>query len=213
MKLYTYFRSSAAYRVRIALNLKGIAYESVSVSLLAGQHKEDSYVSANPQGLVPALELDDGTVLSQSVAILEYLDECYPDPPLLPDNALARAHVRSLVNHIACDVHPLNNISILHYLRDNFEADKHQRADWYAQWVIRAFTGIETAVSEGNGQVCFGSEPGMADCLLIPQVYNAMRFNVDLSPFPAIVSVHSHCETLTAFHLAHPDQQADNPAR
>jgi len=211
MKLYTYFRSSAAYRVRIALNLKGITYQSVSVSLLDGQHKAEHYVSANPQGLVPALELDDGRVLSQSVAILEYLEECYPDTPLLPSNPLDKSRVRSVVNHIACDVHPLNNISILHYLRDQLQADKNQINDWYAQWVTRAFSSIEKVVEQGNGQVCFGTEPGMADCLLIPQVYNAVRFEVDLTPFPALRSVYDHCNTLPAFHLAHPDQQADNP--
>ncbi|MFT6274467.1 MAG: maleylacetoacetate isomerase [Halioglobus sp.] len=212
MKLYTYFRSSAAYRVRIALNLKGIAYDSVSVSLLDGQQKSEEYLSANPQGLVPALELDDGTVLSQSIAILEYLDECYPDAPLLPVKPLQKSRVRSVVNHIACDVHPLNNSSILHYLRDNFQADKNQLNNWYSQWVKRAFVSIEKVVSEGNGQVCFGTKPGMADCFLIPQVYNAMRFEVDLSPFPAIESIYRHCNTLLAFHLAHPDQQDDSPA-
>jgi maleylacetoacetate isomerase len=211
MKLYTYFRSSAAYRVRIALNLKGIAYDSISVSLLDGQHKNEQYLEANPQGLVPALELDDGTVLSQSIAILEYLDECYPDAPLLPVKPLQKSRVRSIVNHIACDVHPLNNISILHYLRDNFGADKNQLNHWYSQWVERAFVSVEKVVSEGNGQVCFGTEPGIADCVLIPQVYNAIRFDVDLSPFPAIESIHHHCNTLLAFRLAHPDQQADSP--
>ena len=212
MKLYTYFRSSAAYRVRIALNLKGLAYDSVSVSLLDGQHKGEQYLNANPQGLVPALELDDGTVLSQSLAILEYLEECYPDSPLLPANPLERGRVRSVVNHIACDVHPLNNISILHYLRDNFKADKGQLKQWYSQWVARAFVSVEKVASEGNGQVCFGIEPGLADCLLIPQVYNAIRFDVDLSAFPAIGSIYRHCNTLSSFRLAHPDQQDDSPA-
>ena len=212
MKLYTYFRSSAAYRVRIALNLKGLAYQSVSVSLLDGQHKSDKYVSANPQGLVPALELDDGRVLSQSVAILEYLEECYPHTPLLPSDPLEKSRVRSVVNHIACDVHPLNNISILHYLRDELQADKRQINDWYAQWVTRAFSSIEQVVAPRNGQVCFGTEPGMADCLLIPQVYNAKRFDIDLNPFPTIRSIYDHSNSIPAFHLAHPDQQPDNPA-
>ncbi|MCL4104458.1 UNVERIFIED_CONTAM: hypothetical protein GTU68_047420 [Idotea baltica] len=212
MKLYTYFRSSAAYRVRIALALKGLNYDSVGLSILNGQHKEETYLNANPQGLVPALELEDGTVLNQSVAILEYLEECYPEPPLLPHTALQKAQVRSLVNHIACDVHPLNNISILHYLRDNLEASKADLDKWYSQWVKRAFVSIEELVGKGNGLVCFGIQPGMADCLLIPQVYNANRFNVDLAAFPTIQSIHRHCNTLPEFQQAHPDRQADNPA-
>jgi len=211
MKLYTYYRSSAAYRVRIAMNLKGIEYDSVSVSLLDKTHKSDKYLQLNPQGLVPALELDDGTVFAQSTAILEYLEETHSDTPLLPADPVHRGQVRSLANNIACDIHPLNNLRIQHYLRDELGADQAQVAQWYARWIHAGFSSIEKILAEGNGRFCFDDKPGMADCYLIPQVYNAMRFNVDLDQYPAILSVYNHCNTLEAFQLAHPDQQADRP--
>ncbi len=211
MKLYTYYRSSAAYRVRIALNLKGIAYTPENVNLLEAQQRGDEYRASNPQGLVPALELDDGYVISQSTAILEWLEETHPLPALLPHSPLARSKVRSLVNHIACDIHPLNNLSILVYLQQSLGAEQQQVDQWYSQWINRGFAGIETVAREGNGQYSFGDAPGMADCYLIPQVYNALRFNVDVNAYPAILSIYHHCNTLDAFHHAHPDQQAGNP--
>ena len=212
MKLYTYYRSSAAYRVRIALNLKNISYQSVSVSLLDGNQKSESYLQANPQGLIPALELDDGSVLGQSTAILEYLEEVHPDSALLPSDPLQKAQVRSVINHIACDVHPLNNLRVLHYLRDELSADQEKIGQWYAQWINSGFSSIETVLSQGSGHFCFGEAAGMADCYLIPQVYNALRFKVALESYPAILSVYNHCNSLTAFQQAHPDQQPDRPA-
>jgi maleylacetoacetate isomerase len=211
MKLYTYYRSSAAYRVRIALNIKGIPYIPENVNLLEAQQKSDKYRASNPQGLIPALELDDGTVISQSTAILEYLEETHAYPPLLPADPVQRAMERSLVNHIACDIHPLNNLSVLVYLQQSLGAEQQQVDEWYKQWIIRGFAGIEALVREGNGQYCMGELPGMADCYLIPQVYNALRFNVDVNAYPAILSIYHHCNTLEPFRLAHPDQQAGNP--
>ena len=211
MKLYTYYRSSAAYRVRIALNLKGIEYTSEAVSLLDGSHKSDAYLQANPQGLIPALELDDGNIISQSTAIIEYLEEAPGGQSLLPGDPLSRSQVRSVVNHIACDIHPLLNLRILKYLPGQLNADKAQVAQWYAQWINSGFASIETVLSQGNGQFCFGESAGMADCYLIPQVYNALRFNVDLEQYPTILSIYAHCNTLEAFKKAHPDQQADKP--
>ncbi|MEH6584057.1 MAG: maleylacetoacetate isomerase [Halioglobus sp.] len=212
MKLYTYYRSSASYRVRIGLNLKGIAYTSESVNLLETQQKSEAYLASNPQGLIPALELEDGSVISQSTAILEWLEESYPQTPLLPtDSPLARAKVRSLVNHIACDIHPLLNLSILIYLKESLDAEQQQVDDWYSQWIHRGFDSIERIAAAGNGEYCIGDRPGLADCYLIPQVYNAQRFNVDISAYPAIASVCQHCNSLEPFLLAHPDQQADKP--
>lgn len=211
MKLYTYYRSSAAYRVRIALNLKGIAYIPEPVNLLEAQQKGTQYRASNPQGLVPALELDDGNVISQSTAILEWLEETRPHPALLPQDPLARSEVRSMVNHIACDIHPLNNLSILVYLQQSLGADQQQVDWWYSHWINRGFAGIELVAREGNGMYCLGEAPGMADCYLIPQVYNALRFNVDVNAYPAILSIYHHCNSLDAFRLAHPDQQPDNP--
>ena len=211
MKLYTYYRSSAAYRVRIAMNLKGITYTSEAISLLEGSQKSADYLRTNPQGLIPALELENGNIISQSTAILEYLEETQAGPALLPADPFKRSQVRSVVNHIACDIHPLNNLRILKYLPQKLNADKEQVAQWYAQWVNSGFSSIEAVLREGNGQFCFFDAAGMADCYLIPQVYNALRFNVDLAPYPAIMSVYTHCNSLDAFYNAHPDQQADNP--
>jgi maleylacetoacetate isomerase len=212
MKLYTYYRSSAAYRVRIALNLKGIEYTSEAVSLLESSHKSDAYLQANPQGLIPALELDNGTIISQSTAIIEYLEETQSGQALLPTDPLGRSLVRSVINHIACDIHPLLNLRILKYLPAQLNADKAQVAQWYAQWINAGFSSIETVLSAGNGQFCFAERASMADCYLIPQVYNALRFDVDLAQYPLILSVYAHCNTLDAFKNAHPDQQPDSPS-
>lgn len=210
MKLYTYYRSSAAYRVRIALNLKGIDYTAEDINLLEAQQKSEQYKASNPQGLIPALELDDGNVISQSTAILEWLEETHPTIPLLPEDPLTRSKVRSLANHIACDIHPLNNVSVLMYLKKSLDADQQQIDLWYSQWVSRGFEGIEAVAREGNGEYCFGQKPGLADCYLIPQVYNALRFNVDVNAFPALLSIYHHCNTIEAFRLAHPDHQMGN---
>ncbi len=211
MKLYTYFHSSAAYRVRIALNLKGISYQSVAVSLLDAKQKGKAYLATNPQGLIPALELDDGTVIAQSTAIIEYLEETDSHNALLPSTPLERSQVRSMVSNIACDIHPLNNLRVLHYLRDDLGADQTQVHQWYAQWINSGFHSIEKMLAQGDGEFCFGNKPGIADCYLIPQVFNALRFKVNIDQYPAILSVYNHCNSLSPFQKAHPDQQPDKP--
>jgi maleylacetoacetate isomerase len=212
MKLYTYYRSSASYRVRIALALKSIAYTSHSINLVEAEQATPAYLAHNPQGLIPALEIGNGQLISQSTAIIEWLEETFPTPPLLPADAFARAKVRSLVNHIACDVHPLNNLSVQQYLAQNLNANAEQVLAWYSHWVQRGFNSIELIAREGNGLYCFGDQPGMADCYLIPQVYNALRFHVDINAYPAIMSVYEHCNTLEPFRQAHPSRQPDTPA-
>lgn len=213
MKLFTYFRSSAAYRVRIVLNLKGIPCELEPVHLLrdGGQHRAAPYLALNPAGLVPALELDDGRVLSQSLAIMEYLEEAHPNPPLLPCDAIERAWVRSLANLIACDVHPINNLRVLQYLENHFACSDDVKTRWYQHWVGEGLQAFESMlVSQGKaGKFCFGDEPSLADCCLVPQVYNARRFACDLSGVPTIQRVVNHCETIAAFAAAAPDRQPD----
>lgn len=211
MILHGYYRSSATYRVRIALALKGIAYQTAAVNLLESQQHSTGYLARNPQGLVPALELEDGSVIAQSMAILEWLEETRPDPALLPDDPLSRARVRSLCNHIACDVHPLNNLSVTQYLKDDLAADDAAVQRWYSHWMHRGFRAVEQQVREGGGQYCYGERPGLADCLLIPQMFNAIRFKVDLEPFPALRSIYAHCNSLAAFSQAHPANQPDAP--
>ena len=211
MKLYSYHRSSAAYRVRIALNLKGLPAEYVPVNLLQGEHKDARYTQRNPQGLVPALETDSGELLSQSVAIMEYLDEAYPSSPLLPADLLARARVRRLVNHITCEMHPLLNMAILAYLRDPLQASEEQVQAWYANWIKRGFSGLEQTLADNDSACCAGATPGMADCCLVPQMYNARRFKVPLTDYPTLVRIDAHCQTLPAFNAAHPDAQPDHP--
>ncbi|MDA8752775.1 maleylacetoacetate isomerase [Halieaceae bacterium] len=211
MILHSYYRSSAAYRVRIALNLKGISYTQSAVNLLASQQHSPGYLARNPQGLVPALELDDGSVIAQSTAILEWLEECYPEPALLPAGSLARARVRSLCSHIACDVHPLNNMSVTSYLKEDLGADDAAIHRWYTRWMHRGFSAFELMVRDGNGRYCHGDVPGLADCLLIPQMFNAFRFDVDMGPFPTLCSIYAHCNTLEAFAQAQPTRQPDAP--
>lgn len=209
MKLYSYYRSSAAYRVRIALNLKNLPYDYVSVNLLHNEQKSDTYMARNPQGLLPALELDDGEMLAQSIAILEWLEETCPSPALLPENALLRARVRSLVNNIACDIHPLNNLSIMNYLRTELGASDESVHRWYHNWVNRGFTAIEQSLTHTMGKCCFKDEPTLADVCLIPQAYNAVRFKVPMEAYPNICSVVAHCNSLEAFSRAAPESQPD----
>jgi maleylacetoacetate isomerase len=212
MKLYTYFRSSAAYRVRIALNVKGLSYESVSKDLRnqAGEHRRSEYLSLNPQGLIPALE-HEGRVLSQSLAIVEYLDERFPEPPLLPRGPADRALVRALALGVACDMHPLNNLRVLNYLRDELKQDEDSVNRWYAHWVAEGFRGLEEMAKRSSGDCrhCFGSAVTVADIFLVPQMFNARRFKCDVSPYPTLVSIASHLEQLPAFHAARPDAQPD----
>ncbi|EAQ98484.1 maleylacetoacetate isomerase [Congregibacter litoralis] len=211
MKLYSFFRSTAAYRVRIALGLKKLEHEIAPVDLIAGQQRSATFLGENPQGLVPALVLDSGKTLAQSGAILEWLEETHPDPPLYPEGALARAQTRALCQHIACDIHPLNNLRVLRYLNDPLELEQSAVDDWYAHWIHRGFTPLEKAVGEFPEAFSLGDRPGMLEIFLIPQVFNAYRFKVDLTAFPNIAALDKRCQQLTAFHHAHPSRQVDTP--
>ncbi len=212
IKLYSYWRSSAAYRVRIALNLKGLEYELVPVHLLrdGGEHHGPQYLSLNPQGLVPCLT-DGGRVYRQSLAILEYLDEAYPDAPLLPSEIRARGRVRSLAQIVACDIHPLNNLRVNMYLDKELGINGKRRVEWMNYWMAEGFQAFETllAGSPTTGEFCEGDSPSMADCCLVPQVYNAYRYQCDMSAFPMINSIYQHCMTLPEFESASPEMQPD----
>jgi maleylacetoacetate isomerase len=206
MRLHSYFRSSAAFRVRIALNLKGVDYQIVPTNLLDGQHRSQAYLGINPQGLVPALELDGGEILVQSPAILEWLEERYPEPPLYPADPLARARMRALCFHIACDVHPVDNLRVLKYLGDELGVGEPARNAWYQHWIRLAFTAIEPAIAR---PFCAGGEPSMADVYLVPQVFNALRFRLDMAPFPRLSEAYQQALQHPAFDRAHPDRQPD----
>ncbi len=212
MKLYTYFRSSAAYRVRIALNLKGLAYQSISKDLRkqAGEHRQSDYLALNPQGLVPALG-HDGLILVQSLAIIQYLEEKFPSPPLLPQGAADRARVRAMALGIACDMHPLNNLRVLNYLRDELKQSEEAVNRWYAHWIAEGFRGLEELAhrSSGDGKHCFGSAVTLADVCLVPQMFNARRFNCDVTRYPTLVNISAHLERLPAFAAARPEVQPD----
>jgi maleylacetoacetate isomerase len=212
MKLYTYFRSSAAFRTRIALNLKGLQCEMASVNLRAPASEQHSpaFRALNPQGLVPTLELD-GQVITQSLAIIEYLDEVHPQPPLLPHAPLDRARVRALALAIACDIHPLNNTRVLGYLRAPLGHDDEAVNTWYRHWIAEGFRALEQAArrSSGDGRHMFGSTVTIADVCLVPQMYNARRLKTDVQPFPTLVGICSHLETVPAFARAAPEAQPD----
>ena len=210
MKLYNYFRSSAAFRVRIALNLKGQHYDSIPKAFARNEHRAPDYLALNPQGLIPALEVD-GTVLSQSLAIIEYLNDTYPEPALLPNDPLARAQVRSMALGIACDIHPLNNLRVLGYLRQNYGQDDAGVERWYQHWITVGFQGLEEQARRHSAakRYCFGDSVSLADVCLVPQVYNARRFNTNLTPFPTLVEISTHLESLAAFAAARPESQPD----
>lgn len=212
MQLYSYYRSSAAYRVRIALELKGLDYGYVPVNLLRAQQKSGNYLEKNPQGLVPALETDDGKVIAQSLAIIEWLEECHPQPALLPEDPAGRARVRSMASSIACDVHPLNNISVTNFLQNPLGVSPERVQEWYGHWIDRGFSALELVLAETAGQFSYGDTPTLADACLVPQVYNALRFEIDTGPYPRIMQVWEYCNTLEPFNRAHPDQQPDCPA-
>ncbi|QYJ77782.1 maleylacetoacetate isomerase [Shewanella acanthi] len=214
MKLYGYWRSSAAYRVRIALNLKGLTAEQLSVHLVreGGEQHKAEYIALNPQELVPTLVVEgkQGTDnLTQSLAIIEYLEELYPQSPLLPTSPLARAQVRALAQSIACEIHPLNNLRVLQYLTQTLEVDEAAKNAWYHHWVNTGFSALEKQLERVSGRYCFGDSVTIADLCLIPQVYNAKRFNVDLTPYPTIVRIWEACNQLKAFSDAAPEVQAD----
>lgn len=212
MKLYTYFRSSAAYRVRIALNLKGLDYEAVPVHLLkdGGEQLSERYRNINPSALVPALQDERGT-LTQSMAILEYLEETHPDVPLLPPDPLLRARVRELCQIVACDIHPLNNLRVLRYLVHTLGISDEAKTEWYRHWVSDGLAALEghLARDPGAADFCHGETPTLADCFLVPQVFNAQRFNIDLAPYPTIGRINANCTPLPAFAHAHPSRQPD----
>jgi maleylacetoacetate isomerase/maleylpyruvate isomerase len=212
MKLYTYFRSSAAYRVRIALHLKGLEFTSVPVHLLrdGGQQHAPVYAALNPNETVPTLD-DDGRILTQSLAIIEYLDETHPAPPLLPGTPADRARIRAIAQTIACDIHPLNNLRVLQYLTGSFGLSEAQKAAWYCHWVERGLLAVEKmlAADARTGRFCHGDTPTLADCCLVPQVFNARRFGCSLDGLPTVQRICAECEMLDAFVRAAPAQQPD----
>ena len=213
MKLYTYFRSSAAFRVRIALNLKGLEYEPRFVNLLKDEQRADGYREVNPQGLVPTLE-DGADTLTQSIAIIEYLDERYPDPPLLPHDPAGRARVRSLALAIACDIHPLNNTRVVQYLERTLGVGKGDRLTWYCHWIAEGFSALERLLDNpATGRFCHGDAPTMADVALVPQVANAQRFGCNLEPYPRLRAINEACVALPAFTRAAPANQPDEPVQ
>lgn len=211
MILYGHAVSSASYRVRIALALKGLQVRTVLLDLRAGEQRLEEYLRVNCQGLVPALALDDGTVLTQSVAIIEYLDEMYPDPPLLPRAPVARARVRALAQTITCDVHPLNNLRVLQYLEAEMHQAKAARDAWYGHWICLGFGALEHCLlaDAATGRFCHGDAPSLADVCLVPQVANARRLAVDLGPYPRIVGIDAACRERQDFQSAAPERQAN----
>ena len=210
MKLYGFWRSSAAYRVRIALALKGLSYDYVSVQLAKGEQYQPAFSAINPQNLVPVLE-EEGQLLYQSLAIIEYLDETHPEPRLIPEDPREGNRVRSLALIIACEIHPLNNPRVLNYLTSNFAVSEEQKLAWYQHWVTTGFTALERRLvaEPWTGRYCHGEAPGLADVALVPQVANAKRFKVDLAPFPTIRRIDEACLKLDAFQKAAPENQPD----
>lgn len=208
MILHGYWRSGASYRVRIALNLKGLGYDNAAHDLRKGEQKTADYLALNPQGMVPALQ-DGELIVTQSPAILEWLEETHPQPALLPTNANDRAAVRAMAALIGCDIHPLNNLRVLKALRSNFEADQATVDAWAAGWIAPGFDALETLIARHGGAWCFGDAPTLADCYLIPQLYSARRFNMDLSPWPRLLAIEATAQAHPAFASAHPDRQPD----
>lgn len=210
MKLYNYFRSSASFRVRIALALKGLPYEYVPVHLAKGEHLKPAYAEVSADQLVPLLELDDGTRLTQSMAIIEYLDETVPEPPLLPRDALGRARVRALAQTIACEIHPINNLRVLKYLSGTLKLDEQAKNTWYRHWVRTGLEAFERQLAlQPTGRYCWGETPTLADCLLVPQIFNARRFDTPLSGLPRTMAAFDACMALPAFQQAQPSACPD----
>jgi len=223
MKLYSYFRSSAAYRVRIVLNLKQISYTIVPIHLVrnGGEQHSVEYLTVNPQGLLPSLDItapnfdvvdpeSKTQIITQSGAIIEYLEEAFPQPALLPINLTQRAYVRTLTQIIACDMHPVNNLRVLHYIEDIFDCDGTEKMIWYHHWLAKGFAAIEAQLArKGSTHYCYDDQLTIADAYLIPQVYNALRFKLDMTPYPTINRIYQHCIQLPAFFDAAPEQQPD----
>ncbi len=210
MKLYNYFRSSASFRVRIALALKGLPYEYVPVHLAKGEHLKTAYADVSADQLVPLLELDDGTRLSQSMAIIEYLDETSPEPPLLPRDALGRARVRALAQSIACEIHPINNLRVLKYLARELQVGEEAKNTWYRHWVRTGLEAFERQLAQQPvGRYCWGDTPTLADCLLVPQIFNARRFDTPLDGLPRTMAAFDACMALPAFQQAQPSACPD----
>jgi len=212
MKLYGYYRSSAAYRLRIALQLKGLEWQSVPVNLLTDEQTDLSFRQLNPQGLVPVLSVED-KLLTQSLAIIEWLEEEYPQVALLPKKALAKAQVRALAYQVSIEIHPLNNLRVVKYLKNDLALDESKKMQWYRHWVAQGFCALEQSLQQLDcqGQFCFGSSPTLADVCLIPQVYNALRFECDMNDYPLIRGIWKHCNSITAFQKAAPEAQEDCP--
>ena len=210
MKLYTFFRSSAAFRLRIALNCKGLAYEPVPVSLPKDEHKRASYLALHPQGLVPALE-DGGKIYVQSLAMMEYLEETHPQPPLLPATAEDRAYVRAAAQIVACEIHPLNNLRTLRYVKKSYGLDEEGVNRWYRHWIAEGLDGLEMFLSRSGkcAKYCYRDQVTIADCCLVPQVFNAQRYQCDLTPYPVITGIFAECMQLDAFIAAQPIRQPD----
>lgn len=213
MKLYSYFRSSAAFRVRIALNLKQLDYQTAAIHLRRNDQSKPPYRGVNPQGLVPALE-DDGQTLIQSMAIIEYLDEIHPQPPLLPKDPADRSRVRALADIVACDIHPINNLRVLRYLTHQLGLDEAAIAEWYNHWIAAGFQALEPLVAQDarTGAFCHGDSPGLADLTLVPQVVNAERYLLDLAPYPTLTRIYENCMRLEPFIAALPLNQPDYEA-
>jgi maleylacetoacetate isomerase len=210
MQLYGYFRSSAAFRLRIALNLKKLDYDQVFIHLRRGDQAQPGFIAVSPQGLVPALEID-GQTLIQSLPIIEYVDETHPLPPFLPRDAAGRARVRALAAIVACDIHPLNNLRVLRYLHGPLGHDESEIGSWYNHWIDAGFHALERLLAEDRrtGAFCHGEQPGLADIALVPQVVNAERYRLDLAPYPTIKRIFETCMKLDAFASAHPGHQPD----
>ena len=209
MRLYDYWRSSAAYRVRIALNFKGLAYEQVPVDLRAGAQRAPDFLEINPQGLVPVFE-DDGVRLTQSLPILNYLEERYPEPALLPKDLPGRASARAIAVAIACEIHPLNNLRVLQYLERELGLEEARRLAWYRHWIAEGFGPLEAMVANSAGAFCVGDAPSLADVCLVPQVYNARRYQCDLEPYPTIRRIDARCREIESFAHAAPERQPDS---
>lgn len=210
LQLYTYFRSSAAYRVRIALALKALSWEAIPINLLTGEQRQAGYRQLNPQGLVPALAVD-GQLINQSLAIIEYLEEAYPSPSLFAADPLLRAQQRSLAYQIAMDIHPLNNLRVLHYLKKQLTVDEEAKLQWYQHWIGEGFAALEQSLEllPRSGLFCLGENPSLADVCLLPQYVNGQRFNCDMTNYPIISAIAEHCAGLAAFQKAAPEAQSD----